>query len=227
MPREDGEIHSSLRFRSDRVPRPGLRVRTTWSAQTVERRRGSRAYIPWRVDAIVEPRPLAHGNHTFGDSCHRGHPDHRVCRRWRRRRLLGSHHLPTCPNDHERPQRQEFASRGAVTPITDINGFGHWLPRTGTRDRSVPGQRPVWTPWQRGALHPEAQPCSCESHCRWHHARRDAVAPHTGGVHPDEVRSHVLDPRLEPSTDDRHAFGLGIQMMRRPPCQHEPPLARF
>src|SRR5690348_4418117 len=55
----------------------------------------------------------------------------------------------------------------------------------------------------------------------------DAVAPHIGGVHPDEVRSHVLDPRLEPSTDDRHAFGLGIQMMRRPPCQHEPPLARF
>jgi hypothetical protein len=54
-----------------------------------ERRRGSRAYIPWRVDAIVEPLPLAYGNHVFGDSCHRRHPDHRVCRRWWRRRLLG------------------------------------------------------------------------------------------------------------------------------------------
>jgi hypothetical protein len=41
----------------------------------------------------VEPRPLAHGNHAFGDSCHRGHPDCRVCRRWRRRRLLAIRQL--------------------------------------------------------------------------------------------------------------------------------------
>jgi hypothetical protein len=45
----------------------------------------------------------------------------------------------------------------------------------------------------------------------------DAVAPHTGGGHPDEVRRHPLDPRLKPGADDRRALGLGIQMMRRSP----------
>src|SRR6266516_1367583 len=47
--------------------------------------------------------------------------------------------------------------------------------------------------------------------------RADAVAPHPGGAHPDKVRSHTLDPRLEPSIDERRALSLGIQMMRRPP----------
>jgi hypothetical protein len=55
----------------------------------------------------------------------------------------------------------------------------------------------------------------------------NAVAPRTGGVHPDEVRRHTLDPRLKPGADDRRAFGLGIQMMRRSPHQHDPPLARL
>src|SRR5690242_3678379 len=55
----------------------------------------------------------------------------------------------------------------------------------------------------------------------------DAVAPDTGGIHPDEVRGYPLDPRLEPGTDERRALGLGIQMMRRPSCQHEPSLPRF
>ena len=54
-----------------------------------------------------------------------------------------------------------------------------------------------------------------------------AAAEDTGGIHLDEVRGHPLDPRLEPGIDERRALGLGIQMMRRPPYQHEPPLARF
>jgi hypothetical protein len=40
------------------------------------------------------------------------------------------------------------------------------------------------------------------------------------------VRRYSLDPRLEPGTDERRALGLGIQMMRRPHYQHEPPLTR-
>src|SRR6516164_3726902 len=55
----------------------------------------------------------------------------------------------------------------------------------------------------------------------------DAVAPDTGGVHPDVVPRYVLDPWLKPGVDDRRALGFRIQMMRRPSCQHEPPLARF
>src|SRR5436190_23564106 len=57
--------------------------------------------------------------------------------------------------------------------------------------------------------------------------RADAVAPHPGGAHPDKVRRHPLDPRLEPGIDERRALSLGIQMMRRPPYQHVPPLTRF
>src|SRR5689334_12340017 len=54
-----------------------------------------------------------------------------------------------------------------------------------------------------------------------------AGAPDTGGIHPDEVRRHPLDPRLEPGVDERRTLGLGVQMVRRPPDQYEPPLARF
>ena len=41
------------------------------------------------------------------------------------------------------------------------------------------------------------------------------------------MRRYPLDPRLEPSIDERHALGPSIQMMRRPPYQHEPPFTRF
>src|SRR5690242_6363248 len=54
-----------------------------------------------------------------------------------------------------------------------------------------------------------------------------AVAPDPGGSHPDEVRRHPLDPRPEPGTGEWRALGFGIQMMRRPRYQHEPPLTRF
>src|SRR5262249_60413789 len=53
----------------------------------------------------------------------------------------------------------------------------------------------------------------------------DAYAEDSGGSHPDVVRRYFCDPRLEPGIDDRRALGLGIQMMGRPPCQHDPPLA--
>jgi len=36
----------------------------------------------------VESRPLAGRNPASGRSRRRGHPDHRVYQRWRRRRLL-------------------------------------------------------------------------------------------------------------------------------------------
>src|SRR5262245_64993245 len=55
--------------------------------------------------------------------------------------------------------------------------------------------------------------------------RADAYAKDTCGTHPDEVRRYILDPRLEPGIDERRALGLVIQMMRRSPRQHDPPLA--
>src|SRR6516164_3754106 len=55
----------------------------------------------------------------------------------------------------------------------------------------------------------------------------NAVAPHAGGVHPDEMRRHPLNPRLKPGADERRALGLGIQMMCRSSHQHDPPLARL
>jgi hypothetical protein len=56
---------------------------------------------------------------------------------------------------------------------------------------------------------------------------KDTVAPHAGGGHPDEVRGHPLDPRLKPGADERRALGLGIQVMRCSPHQHDPPQARL
>src|SRR6185437_14485793 len=76
-------------------------------------------------------------------------------------------------------------------------------------------------------LHPDAQPCSREVIPPLASCPAGAAAEDTGGIHPDEVRRNPLDPRLEPGIDERRAFGLSIQMMRRPPCQHEPPLTRF
>jgi hypothetical protein len=46
-----------------------------------------------------------------------------------------------------------------------------------------------------------------------------------GGIHPDQMRRYPLEPRLEPGIDERRALGIGIQMMCRPPHQHDPPLA--
>jgi len=130
MPGEDGEIHGLIRFRADRVPRLGLRVRNHLArANRGERKRGSSAYIPWRVDAIVEPRPLAHGNHACGDSCHRGHPDHRVCRRRRRRRLLADQAV--------RPNCRTAARPGSASPSAPAN----WPPSppASTRPRGDDG----------------------------------------------------------------------------------------
>src|SRR5580704_8291131 len=53
-----------------------------------------------------------------------------------------------------------------------------------------------------------------------------AAAPYTGGIHSDEVWRYPVDPRLEPGIDERRALGLGVQMMRRAPYQHEPSLTR-
>jgi hypothetical protein len=37
-----------------------------------------------------------------------------------------------------------------------------------------------------------------------------AVAPDMGGIHPDEMRRHPVNPRLQPGIDKRRALGLGI-----------------
>jgi hypothetical protein len=39
----------------------------------------------------------------------------------------------TCPNDRERPRRQEFASRGVATAATDTNEPGPYRARTDCR----------------------------------------------------------------------------------------------
>src|SRR5215467_11891679 len=54
-----------------------------------------------------------------------------------------------------------------------------------------------------------------------------AYAVDSGELHPDEMRRYPLKPRHEPGIDERRTLSLGIQMMCRPPHQHDPPLAFF
>src|SRR5262245_18374772 len=94
----------------------------------------------------------------------------------------------------------------------------------------LPVGTPVWW-WQHAkcnAEHLEERPIVAgSSHGVLASCSADAVAPHPGGAHPDKVRRHALDPRLEPGIDERRVLSLGIQMMRRPAYQHMPPLTRF
>ena len=49
--------------------------------------------------------------------------------------------------------------------------------------------------------HPDAQSCPREVTRTLTSCPADAVAPDTGGIHPDEVRRYPLDPRLESGID--------------------------
>jgi hypothetical protein len=65
---------------------------------------------------------------------------------------------------------------------------------------------------------PDTVPAGHASHSALASCPAGAVAPDAGGIHSDEVRRYPLDPRLQPSIDERRALGLGIQMVRRSPC---------
>ncbi len=106
----------------------------------------------------------------------------------------------------------------AASPIRAVAAIRTCAPRAAMRASFRP---PLDGP------QPDTVPAGHASHSALASCPADAVAPAAGGIHSDEVRRYPLDPRLKPGIDERRALGLGIQMVRRSPYQHEPPLTRF
>src|SRR5882762_2906768 len=105
---------------------------------------------------------------------------------------------------------------------TRVEQSGEFLPRAGRTSRrhledmadslhrlpSAGEDLQVIIPRRHRTLLLQGEFCITLVNCGWKYGHRveglesrpvgGAVAPDTGGIHPDEVRRHPLDPRLEP-----------------------------